>query len=275
MKKVKTFFHILFNSLIPNAPYYHKIKTTPLSFSLKYFLALVVFVNAVSFFILSVRFPPQKINQIKTSVVESLNSFPDNLKISLENRVLTTNANRPYLFWIDFNSNKYLLFVIDENAPAVKITEYHSYLLFTKSKIVVNVKKIGRFDSNVLSYPQNWKLHIGKSDAMNRAEHIENISFAQIALFFLLVLPFLRTFLFILYISILSVFCFLIYSVFSRKHSLSKTFQVSLHAFTLPFILDAVLFTMGKTAPFSFILFLILILVFILSALYEMYYRDK
>ncbi len=136
MKKVKAFLSIWQNSLFPDETYNQRIIKAPFKFSYRYYLLLVLILHLL--FSMLFVFPRLiKISQLKNSLNQTINRFPNRLKIYLYRGMVWSNLDRPYLAWTDFRQQKILLFVLDENASPDKITQYHSFALLTKNYFVL------------------------------------------------------------------------------------------------------------------------------------------
>lgn len=279
MQKVKAFFHVFVNSLIPQAAYYHKILQARLSFSFKYFLSLVIVLNLLLSLFYALKLNPLKINMGLTNLINSLEKFPAELTIDIKNSQLTTNHNRPYFLWFDYQDTKHLLLVIDETAAPQKIKEYNSYILVTGNDIVLKDKNKNLGYSLVnLSV---LKDQIITKQTVNEVESslvkIRQLlilaypaAFAIFFTFFLLSSLFTTT----LYILIASGLTFVLYKLFLYKKAspkLTKTFQISLHSITLPLFLNYLYGAFNLRSFYQPILFLLLFIIFTAVGLYEGY----
>lgn len=265
-KKVKAFFHVFSNSLLPQAPYYKKILKTPLSFSLKYFLFLVFVVNLFFVLFYIIRSGPREIYYIKNSFSETLSKFPNDLMIYVNSGVLQTNRDRPYFMWLDLHNKKKLLLVVDQSAMPEKINQYKASLLLTSRYFVFNKNKFNN-TMQVIPYGSS-SLSFGK-ETINQLNSWLNKYFSWLvfssivfSVFLFPVLVFGKS---LIYLFILSLLNFVIFKFFYKKSTVIKTFQISLHATTLPFIIQYAI------NPQMQLLLALLLFIFILSGLYEAY----
>jgi hypothetical protein len=145
MKKVKAFLHIFLNSLIPNASYYRKILNTRFFFSFKYFLSLIILLSLVLIFNLLNKYSPPKIIHWLTQINKTIDQFPPDLNLFINNGSLITSYNRPYFIWVKDEKNKLrLLLVVDESASLEKINQYQSMaLLRGSSRVDLQACKLG------------------------------------------------------------------------------------------------------------------------------------
>lgn len=279
MKKVKTFLHIFANSLLPNRAYYQKILKAPFSFSLKYFLALILALNFIFVIFLSVKLNPWKVNQVFNDLINSLEQFPENLSITIKNGYLMTNHYKPYFLWFDHQTSKRLLLVVDETASPKKIQEYNSDILVTSREVIVRNPQ-NTFEQKMIKLASLNIDSINKATARNA-----QLSIATIRRFFLFTYPLLLFLAFIvlvitsflttlLYLIVACSVVYLVYLFFLRKKGRPKFSQVlhtSFHSITTPIVLNYLLGMFYLGIPLLPLFFLLLITVFTLAGLYEGY----
>ncbi|MBI2641655.1 DUF1189 family protein [Candidatus Roizmanbacteria bacterium] len=277
MTKLKTFWHVFTNSLIPNTSYYHKILKSPFSFSLKYFLTLIVILNLLFGAFLALKLNPWKIHETFQSLVSSLDEFPNNLTISVKDGVLMTNYNKPYFLWFDYKDSKRLLLVIDETATAEKIYEYRSDMLLTRGELVIrNPKDTSEIQILNLSYVNQQT--INKDIILKVQEYIREITrfillsyplLLILTMIFLVLASFFST---ALYLVIASAVVYIFYLFFLRKKTqptFKNAFQISLHSITTPLLLNYVLGMFYLGIPLLPFFFLFLIVVFTFAGIYD------
>src|SRR3989338_711902 len=272
MQKVKTFFHIFINSLLPQAPYYHKLIKTSISFSIKYFTALIYIVNFIFSLLLIFRLNASGILPMKDAFLKTLDQYPKELSITVQNGTLQSNYGRPYFIWLDLNKKKRLLGVVDESASSSKIHQYDSSVLFTAKHIVFKT------DNGLKEIPYgDNKVSIDKADATQlrvRAAGLFSSGLIILLLFFILVAPLIFTLMYLLYFFVLSLLAYFFFKIFSRKIKLSKAFQISLHAVTIPILVDYGLCLFRPEIarlPLIYLVFFILSFVFVASGIFEAY----
>jgi len=290
IRKVKTFLHIFYNSIIPHARYYSKILKVNFSFSLKYFLTLIVILNI--FFILSIvkKYSPKRINTVLNSLIISLQKSPDDLIININNGRLITGYNRPYFLWLDDQDKKRLLLVIDETASAKKILIYKSFFLLTTNELVMNNFKNSDLSVLPLSYVQNQQIDKAKINFfVNNLEKIKLLlPFLSLILIIalIIILPLASFIITLIYLLLSTLFVFLLYKIFVKKHfRFKKIFQVSFHSATLPLLIDYGLIIFRPTIKLNFIsylptlpypfLFFILLALFIGVGVYEAHVKHE
>lgn len=272
MQKVKTFFHVFVNSLLPQANYYHKLLKTPFSFSIKYFFILVFFVNFIFTILFLVRLQNSGYLSLKDTVPASLEKYPSNLSITIENGRLHTNSDKPFFFWLDIGKTKRLVAVVDETATSDKIIAYNSLLLLTSEKLVV--KKNAERIIEDIPYG-NTNLKINKTYVENlRQDLIRMFSLGAVLvpIVLLALAPLLFILLYLIYFFIITLLVFIPFKFFSKKIRLSKSFQLSLHAVTLPVVIDYGLCLFKPEIafyPVIYWVFLGLTVLFIFAGIYE------
>ncbi|MFN4212556.1 MAG: hypothetical protein ACK4FL_01165 [Microgenomates group bacterium] len=293
MKKVKSFFHIFKNSLIPTSNYYHKIIRTPLKFSFKYFITLIFLLTLFLFLVLGKNFNPKKILTILNSLNLSLENYPSDLTIYIDNGTALSNYNHPYFFWLDNQNKKTLLFVFDETAELSKIKTYKSFILMNSKNLVFNLNQIG-LDKNFYIQPLNQlpNQKFGKDQVLQinnlLKKIIKNYPLIYLSLgFSIFALIFIFTTFFTLFYLLLStIIVFIAWRFFlKKKFHLKKIFQISLHTATFPLILDYLLFVsipavnLGISPQLAKALFpvsfLILLSVFTFTGVYHAHFEKS
>ncbi len=272
MQKVKTFFHILSNSLLPQANYYHKLLKTPFSFSRKYFTFLVFVVNTVFAILLFVRLQSSGLMSLKDTVPASLQNYPDDLSVMIHGGMLHTNSDKPYFHWVDVGDSKRLVAVIDESADPEKIEEYDSVVLFTSQNAIV--KQNGTLGK--IPYG-NRDVIVDKGYVEGLRKNLQDIS-SMVSFFgppvLLLIAPVVFLIFYAIYFLVVTVLVFIPFKLFVKKIRFFKSFQISLHAGSFPIIIDYALCLFKPQiafAPMIHLVFFGLTVLFIFAGIYEAY----
>ncbi len=276
MKKIKTFLHVVINSLFPSEHYYKKIAKTRFLFSLKYFFALIFVLNfiLISTFVFRNLFLNNNLTEFKASLVKGLDNYPSNLIITIKNNRLTTNSDRPYIFWLNYQNVPHPLVAIDERATEEKIYQFDSTTILINSDGIIR-----RMGNGLRYYP--FKIKGEFTINKQRVENLKNLilRFFELAPFLILIIfiiLFIVLFLFFLftkifYLAIISLIGFWAIKVFHVKTKYKKIFQISLHSNTIPVICEfAILILAWRVRFFHWYLFLTL--VFFAAAIYETYF---
>jgi len=289
MKKVKAFLHIFLNSLIPNASYYRKILNTRFFFSFKYFLSLIILLSLVLIFNLLNKYSPPKIIHWLTQINKTIDQFPSDLNLFINNGSLITSYNRPYFIWVkDEKSKLRLLLVVDESASLEKINQYQSMALLTKTDLFI--KQNNQLKKIPLTAFE--KITVNKEKLKLLKEKISFINKLLYPLYFgvfilaVLLIPFFSLMINIAYAFFASVIVFVLLKLKpEKKYHLKKIFQISLHASTLPLLIDYLAFNFPpllkliktgfyiKAPPFPLV-FIFLLAIFIFTGAYEAYYYN-
>ncbi len=273
MKKVKSFLKIFLNSLLPDVAYYHKILNISFFQSFKYLSVLILVLNSIFTLSLTIRFNPCTVRDVLSGVITSIDKFPNNLAIFINKGNLLTTYDRPYFFWLDYDSKKKLLFVVDKNARPDKINQYGSKVLLTSNLMVIS-----DFQKQLIAPLQ--KISDQTINKKNTLPYLKNILLKVQDWFpVLYVLFVLAAFVVFSLVSLVTVVFYLILASLTNlilfrfkilKHvTLKKILQISFYAVTLPLTLDYLLMIF-KIKPIP-ILFFILMMVFVFCGIYEAY----
>jgi len=261
MKKIKDIF---LNSLIPSKEFYKTIPKKKFSYSILYFLSFIFLLNFAMFIIF--------IFKINTSF--RIDKLPDNLIVNIENGFLSTNSNRPVLIWSTIGPSKRLIAVIDETATSEKIKQYNATVLFTSTNFVINHWK----DKEIINLPYTKSdTKITKDMVINFKQTLINILpliLGFIAFYMLVLTPIFTIVFLLIFLSLMSLTSYFIFKLWTKKITLKKTFQISLHAVTLPIIIYSFLLILNNPLVNSInsLIFLLLSLGFVTISLYDAYY---
>lgn len=280
MKKIKTFFHVFVKSIIPNDKYYHKILRVKFSFSLKYLISLVIILNILFISFYSIKLNPIFITSVLNNLNKSLDKYPKELVITVNEKGLNTTYNRPYLLWLDVNDKKNLLIVIDEKATPEKINEYNSSLLITSKEIVMKNKFTRKISKYSLIKVQDQKISkptiVGIQKIVNTVIAYLPLLFVLVVALALIITTFTSIIIFLIYSLVSTAILFFLFKyLFKKRPHYKKVLQISFHAITLPIIIDYLLIMLNvgsRILPYSFFF---LVLVFVGVGIYEAQYEKK
>ncbi|MCL4374329.1 DUF1189 family protein [Patescibacteria group bacterium] len=271
MRKVKTFLSVWQNSLFPNDQLSRKIIRFNFGFSYRYYLLLILSLHLL--FSALFLFPRLlKINQLKNSLFQTINLVPDRLTIFFDRGLVWSNLDHPYLAWTDFDRQKILLFVLDENAGPNKINQYHSLMMLTRDYFVLtNLGSASGFAAFPVSRTTNL-LTVNKTVLMNARGEINSflivlalglsglIIFGGVALVFVCETAWLI---------VLSAMIRLILR--RRRASFVKLLQIAFHAATFPLALTYILILLQIPIMAVVRVNLILTIIYLVGAVYETY----
>lgn len=294
MKKVKAFFYVLSQSIIPNKNYYKKIAKTNFSFSFKYLIGLMFFLNIMLILFLSSRYSYGKIKNFLNATVAGLESYPKDLIISVQNNTLFTTLNRPYFFWFNQNGQQRLFLVVDQSADTNKINIYKSSFLLTPTSIVMRIGDKNKiFPLTVLNaLPSTVFNGTINKEVVNRwVLDLNNIK-RSLPFYYFVVVAFLFILFFagslittLIYLFAVSLIAYFYFKTFQHRHfHFKKVFQISFHANTFPYLLHYLLLSFPQTIKlpyptvFSFqffpFVFLLILVLFTNVGVWEAYHKE-
>lgn len=284
MQKIRTFWHVLRHSLIPFDYYYHKLRTTAMSFSLRYFLMLVmvtvIFTTTAQYLAFVTVFPKPRLQ----SLIQTLSlSYPKDLIVTITPQGrLTTNYDKPYILFSPLSSNPMPLVVIDPKAQMDMIDDYDTPVLMTEGHIYTKVgDQIRSFD-----YEKEDPIKI-TSTTFNQILHVLSHSlkyyWLSILVLYLGGIIFVSGFVLISHIFlalVTSCITWVIYAILFQTHqsrkmiSLGKLIQIAFHTMTAPLIIACifVITPLTSSLPHWYISMNILLLC---GGVYEAYFAKK
>lgn len=247
MNKIKTFIHIFKNSLFPEKPYYSKVYKAPLSLSLKYygFLFLITFLICSSIIAYREISTYNFFRQIRTDLKKSLDRYPNDMRIFLENKQMTSTEQRPLFLYITKNNAPYPYIVIDQLANPDDINKYDAKLLVGQTGITVAFKN----GKKHFIYPGTGRHVITKKFLLSYFDHISPVlKFAPLVGFFYFFFSSLISSFVIflqrsLLLLLLSLILLAMVSILRKKIRYLGVFSLVIHSATLPILTEAVLFT--------------------------------
>ena len=276
MKKVKAFLYIFIKSLLPQKKYYSQLVKTPFKFSLKYFSILIILLNLIFLIYLFNFYSYQKIYNFVNNLKKSLETYPSNLAIFIQKNNLFTNNNRPYFLWLKENEKKRLFLAIIETNDKQIIDNLHANIILSKEQITIknpnNYQTISTININEVPELIIDKKFVGQ---INNFLQSLLVNLHWYYLFFALVVvllsPLISFIVLNFYLLIASFFVYAYFKFFKKRHfHFKKVFQISLHAITLPLVLEYLAFfspniffglkvSLSLSSPFIFPLLMIVI----------------
>lgn len=290
MKKIKTFFHVLTNSAIPGEHYYKKIPKTHFGFSFKYLFFLIFIIHFITTVIVLTRILlfENTITNLKTNIMQTFDSFPQDLVITVKNRRLFTNYNHPFIAWFHYKSIPFPMVVVDEYAQAGKIREYDSLALLHAEGVTTQTReKLSTypFEKNTTYIINKGKVEVLKNFFLYWFSLLFPTAFLVFFVLSISLLPFAYFIAKFISLAILSIVVFIAAKLSYPHIQYKKILQISLHAITLPLILEYITFLVMPHRPvfklwpgtqlavqlrFSW-LFIAIYFLFIAVAVYEVY----
>ncbi len=275
MAKVKTFFSIFWNSLIPQHTYYSHIKRNRLSFSLIYFCILHLFL--IIFFTIGIftKYNTNNLSKLHSSLLFSINDIPDNLSVTIKNGVLSTNHNKPYFFWITYQNKKLLVSILDEHIDLSQIEKTNAITVINANGVAIKL-----FNKKIIKFSFNESLDTFVIDKKTLFSYT-NIFFTYLEKF----MPI--TYICIFIVSLISMLtldiCLLIFiwsislllsRLYRKKITPLSMLKITLHASSFPYIcFYVIIFFFPYTRMLPFLIFL-LFATFQFSGVYETYFEE-
>lgn len=271
MKKLKTFVYVLKNS-ISSPKYYNDIVKTKINFSIKYFLALSFLVSVISVIGYSIIYLPKYISEIKISYQSIEEGFPEDFFIEFKDGSWSSNKEEPVIIKkIDLGKDNKLpqnLFVFDKEGTIEKIDEYNTMFLINSENILYKTDTEGVIAQPLKNIPN------GKLDKNLLNEKMQTVKKVIGFLPYLLPLALLiPTFLFeyvggSIFIILISAVGVYIASISTRKKiDFKSSFQICIHASTIPMILRA--FSTVSPVVYGFILNWLLFIILAVSLFFR------
>jgi hypothetical protein len=271
MEKVKAFFNVFVNSLLPHYPYYHTLLKTKFADSFKYFFYMTFFMYLIFLLLYVQKYDLYNtFNEVTKNFSKSLQSYPSDLTITLTNGKLTTNYDRPYFMWMDYKDTKMLLFVVDPNANEQAMNTYKPISLITGSQFIA--RNLTDTNTYTVSTYDGLSTKLDKSKMMEFEGVVSAIIKAFILLmplFVLIIFPLIAFGVNFFYALVTSLIVYFFARTKHKRLSYGKTLQLAFHAITLPLLVNYALGLVNlKLDVFPFAFFMLL-LVFVSVAVYE------
>jgi len=248
MQRLKTFLTTFYKSLA-SPKYYADILQAKFSFSLKYFLMLALLSSVVSVGLLSVEILPKAKTAVDAFNRQILRAYPSDLVITAKDGQLSSNKTGPVVVPVPGEPKNILVF--DPNGTVDDLKKYETAILINKSNVIVQGENDQIRIQPLKNIPDGSFTY---SDFVIAAGKLERL-LAYVP-YFLGTL--MLTALFVTFIVsglVISFFLSLIFWIFAKithlNLSLAKTYQISLHIFTLYAILDIVDQISSRGFPYS------------------------
>ncbi|MBP9797738.1 DUF1189 family protein [Candidatus Woesebacteria bacterium] len=278
MRKLRVFLHVLKHSLFPFDAYYKKIRKTHFSFSLKYFIGLIVLTISISVLLKAIlftsMFPP---STLKTYITKVAKEYPSHLIITMnENGRLSTNDDRPYILFSPLAHNPRPLIVVDPKADKEKIDQYDAFVVLTERKMYMHN------DDSIMpiTYETGHSFSFNKSKVQLTADNSQLVlnsywKFVALAIVAAItvgiVFAGISSFLTLLMVAFV-LWIALKLAVKHKAITFRSVLQICLHAFTGPLLIQSFAFIAGLTPGVEHWYGLIL-WVFVGGAIYESYFE--
>ena len=270
MKKVKHILAVFFHSFIPQDIYYPKLLHTRFSFSLKYYIVIVTFFACVFAGIVFSWISPVTMGAYKDSIVHSLLTFPDDVKITVQNGVMESNQDKPFFLWIYHDDNPLFVFMAHTRNMSTESLLPHPLFFMGPDSI--------KFSHNgkMVAYPydSSLSLSITKERLIPVVKKINTLFPLFMIILYVMIISIIPL-LFVggisLCILISSFLIYLLLRTFIPSIHLKKCIQACMHGTHIPLIIALLLYALFPNTANILIITAAHIFVFGLVSTYEMY----
>ncbi len=267
LKKVK--------SSIYDPEFYSSLANKSLGSSIKYFFGLILVVSLISVLVMSIVFVPKVKDFVVSFGNEVVSNYPQNLEVKIDGGVVSTNVAEPYFVKIP---------------DSIKGDVQNSELAGYENLVVIDTKSdfnLDRFDSYKTMSLLTKDLFVYRDDrgkiTIQQLEGLTNIKINQSVVeywvnkikpfvnalpYVLPVLGFIALFIFhifkLLYLLIPALIIYFISKLRKMDLTYKKSYQVALHAMTLPLLVHVLLPFIGVSSV-AFLFTAILVIVFLVN----------
>lgn len=260
MKRAKAFPYVFFHSLTSIA-YYKEILKTKRSFSIKYFLGLATFSSLIIALNLSVRVTPAVRDAINTVLTQLEAMYPNDLVIKSKNNAWEINKIEPYIIpfpemdEVSEDSLPKNFIVFYKNGTIDDLQKYDAFMMVNAKNVIV--QSTNKIESYPISDVPDGEFNKQTLDAaiQNVKKVIGPIEVGVIVLmsFFVILYNFVyRAF----YLFFVAAFVWIVSMISGASHTFKQSYRISLHAMTLPVVVELMLTTANAdfNMPFWFML---------------------
>lgn len=270
MKYLKTFWYIFTRSLA-DREYYRDVMKAPITFSIKYLYLFAVISAMVGVVMMgmAVFVSLPKIQEgVKNFKVNSLEAYPIELVIKIENGELTSNVPEPYhISPFKMKSEDYDHFItIDTKANVEDYRASRSIILLTRNAAVypdnnTGARKAGVYqvyEFNRIQKPLVLDYTLYKNIIAKIEPLVNMIPLFVVGgmILFMLFAPFIGGavvfMIWLVQLLVLSLVPWLISKLFKNNYSYRKVYQLGLHALTLPAVATNLLLLFNYRQSFLF-----------------------
>lgn len=278
MRKLRVFLHVLKHSLFPFDAYYKKIRKTHFSFSLKYFIGLIVLTITVSVLLKAIlftsMFPPAT---LKTYISKVAQEYPSHLIITMnENGRLSTNDDRPYILFSPIAQNPRPLIVVDPKADKEKVGQYDAFVVLTERKMYMHnsdsIMPIAYETGHSFSFTQAKVQLIADNSQLILSSYWKFVALAIVgAIMMGILFAGISSFVTLVMVALV-LWIALKLAVKHKAITYRSLLQICMHAFTGPLLIQSFAFIAGL-APGVEHWYGLILWVFVGGAVYESYFE--
>lgn len=269
MRKVKAILHIFSQSFIPGAVYYKKLLHSSFLFSVRYFLVFACVTAFASAGILFTTYAsPSNTQAFVKSILAPLQSFPPDTQITVTSHGLEINKDMPIFMWTQWGSKPNLLF--EANKTAVPISPGPNPNLFLGEYALIY--HVGPIQARV---PYTEQAYIITTSSMSALANLVNSMTGPARAMFYVLLFTLFPLGFVVWYGIqivcIATLVFVLFHLFIRRVHWKKCVQAGLHGTHFPIFMSVILCLMFPNSASIFYITPVVMLIFQLVAVYEMY----
>lgn len=239
-------------SSIYNPEFYSKINASSLGSALKYFFLLILSLTVVNTLILSYELGVKVPQEIRIALAQSVNSFPRDLEVNIDEGQVTTNAQEPFFVPIPqfeeelARENLNNLLVIDTKTPfsSSQFNQYKTLFWLTRDSLFYANRE---FDQRSVDLSKVENIKINRAFVEDLSQKLSPwlnwvgpvlILAASIGIFIGFTFK-------LVYFLILGVLIFFLSSIFKWGLNYSASYKTAIYASTLSLIVDLILFNTG------------------------------
>lgn len=234
-------------SSIFNPEFYSKIKDQSLGQALKYFFLLTLILTVISTLSLSYEIIITVPEEIKKFVKQTIDSFPANLEVIIDNGQVSTNLQEPFfvpfpLYETGQQSKFNNILVIDTKTPysATQLNQYKTFLWLTRDSLFYENRE---FDQRSIDLSSINNFKIDRWFIESLAGKINPwLNFVGPVLILLLFFGLFIGYSFnLFYFLFLAVFIYFLSAIFKWGLNYSASYKTAIYASTLAFIIDLII----------------------------------
>lgn len=239
-------------SSIYNPEFYSGIKNQSLASTLKYFFMLILILAALNTLILSYELAIKVPEEVRNFISQSVNSFPADLEVDIDEGQVTTNAAEP--FFVPFpegnaevrGENLNNILVIDTKTPfsATQFNQYKTLLWLTRDSLFYHNRE---FDQRSIDLSKVENFKINRSFVLGIVEKISPwLNWIGLVLILMVFVGlFLGLSFKLVYFLFLAVLIYFLSAIFKWGLNYSASYKTAIYASTLSLFVDLILFNTG------------------------------
>lgn len=242
-------------SSIYNPSFYSQIKHRSLGSALKYFFLFILLLTLINTLFLSYDLGIKAPEEAKKFITQTVNSFPSDLEVSIEDGQVSTNVQEPYFMPFPQSNSQYNglnnILVIDTKTPfsSTQFNQYKTLAWLTKDSLFYQNRE---FDNRSLDLSKFDNIKINRQFVEGLVAKINPwLNLAGPILILAVFIGLLLAFSFNLtYFLFLALFIFFLSSIFKWGLNYSASYKTAIYSSTLAFLVDLVLFNTGAYTGF-------------------------